>query len=84
LNDNNICRIHSGAFESVPSLNSLALNNNRLTRIYEEAFGKETQHKLARLEVAGTYKTKSGKKVSGISKYIYIFLNPRKDFKIRA
>ncbi len=53
MNDNNICRIQSGAFEKVPSLSSLALNNNRLTRIYEESFG-ETQYKIARLQVAGT------------------------------
>ena len=52
LNDNNICRIGAGAFERVPSLRTLALRNNRLTRIHEDAFG-ETQHRIARLEVAG-------------------------------
>ena len=55
LNDNNICRIKAGAFERVPSLRTLALHNNRLTRIHESAFG-DTQHRIARLEVAGQYR----------------------------
>ena len=56
LNDNNICRIKAGAFERVPSLRTLALRNNRLTRIHEDAFG-DTQHRIARLEVAGQYRS---------------------------